>query len=132
MKLAATDRVLERRHDLAQPGELVAKELLIPLGGVRPSGSEPAQIGLAIEGVLDGVAGRIILRSQARAPPLEGRREEGQPPPMLDAQLVQCARDLLEDGHGRARAQSLPCQTARRSRLVANSMSPASMDPGPP
>ena len=115
MQLAATDRVLQRRHDLAQPGELVAKELLIPLGGVCPSGSEPSQIGLAIEGMLDGVAGRIVLRGQAGAPPLDGRRkEEGQPPPMMDAQLVQRTRDLLEDGHGRVPAQSLPRQNARR------------------
>src|SRR6185436_7069476 len=80
LQLAATDRGLERRHDLAQPGELVAKELLIPLGGVRPNGREPAQVGLAIEGMLDGVAGRIILSGQAGAPPLDGWREEGQPP----------------------------------------------------
>jgi hypothetical protein len=88
LELAATDRVLERCHDLPQPGELVAKELLIPLGGVRLSGSESAQIGLAIEGVLDGVSGRIILSGQAGAPPLDGRREERQPPPMMDAQLL--------------------------------------------
>ena len=111
MELAATDRVLERRDDLAQPGELVAKELLIPLGGVRPSGSEPPQIGLSIEGMLDGVAGRIILRGQAGTPPLDGRREEGQPPPMMDAERAQRARDLLEDGHGASPVSPCPART---------------------
>lgn len=114
MELAAADRILERRHHLAQPGELVAKELLIPLGGVRPNRREPPEIRLAVEGVLDGVAGRIVLRGQTRTPPFDGRREEGQPPPMMGAQPVKRARDLLENGHGRGPAQSLPCQNARR------------------
>ena len=133
MKLAAADRVLERRHDFAQAGQLVAKELLVPLGGVRPKGREPAQIRLAIERVLDGVAGRIVLRGQAGTPPFDGRREEGQPPPMIRAEPEQRARDLREEGHGGVLAQSLlPCQYARRKRLVASSRRPASMDPGPP
>jgi hypothetical protein len=114
VELTAADRVLERRHDLAQPGELVPEELLVAVGGVRPDRREPAQIRLAIEGVLDGVASRVVFRGQAGAPPLDGRRQEGQPPPLMDAQLVQRARDLLEDGNWRVPAQSLPRQNPRR------------------
>jgi len=114
MELATAHRVLERRHDLAERRELVAEKLFVAVGGVRANGGEPAQIGLAIEGMLDGVAGRVVLRGQAGAPPLDSRREERQPPPMMSAELLQRTRDLLEDDHGCAAAQSLPCQNARR------------------
>jgi hypothetical protein len=33
---------------------------------------------------------------------------------MMGAQPEQCARDLLENGHRRGPAQSLPCQNPRR------------------
>lgn len=132
LQVASAGGGLERGDQVAQAGQLVPEELLVALGGIGAKGGEAAEIRLPVEGVLDGVAGRVVLGGQPGAPPLDGGREEGQPPAMMGAELIQRAREPLEEGHGHGRAQSLPCQTARRYRLVASSTRPASIDPGPP
>ena len=121
-----------RRPPRGDPSSSKTQELLVTLRRVDAERREAAEIRLAIEGVLDGVSGRVVFGGDAGTPALDGGHQERQAPAVVRAKL---GEGFGESGAGTPRdrsAQSLPCHADRRYRLVASSKSPAMIEPGPP
>jgi hypothetical protein len=99
LQVPAAGRGLEGGHHLAQAGELVGEQLLVAPGGVRAQRGQPPQIGLAVEGVLDGMARGLVFGRDPGTPAFDSRRQERDAPAVVGPKLAERVRELFQKRH---------------------------------
>ena len=108
LEVSTPRRPRKHRYHLLETLELPEQQLTIPLRRFGTRRGKPAQLRLPVQGVLDRVAGRIVLGRKPGPTPLHRGSQKRYAASMATAQVGERTAEKLEQTH------SLPCQTDRR------------------